>query len=295
MQLTRLATLVLLAAVSGTAAADDNPWKIEPLQLVDVGVYKQIPKPKDRDVDLKDHPIVRRIHPLYQKDQKYAKMFSPTGASNICGPTSAAMVLFFLKDEHKPLYPKIFKDRKDDETAVKHMYDLMGTDPSSGTSGSKVNEGMWQEVQSSGYKVSRESSFIIGASAGLKENQIAPTAEMLHKTHNHGDAAVLHFGWYKVTKDGDKWQVKRDGGHYVVLAGVDREKPNTFYVTNPLVDYASPDKRWWSKIELEEIDLTSKSLKNDGDHPLKPHMLFTRDLTGGHAAILEEIIVVAPE
>jgi hypothetical protein len=89
--------------------------------------------------------------------------------------------------------------------------------------------------------------------------------------------------------------VKRTGGHYVVLAGIDREKKNTFYVTNPLIDYKNPEKRWFSKIEFEEIDVTSKSLRQDEDHELRPHMLFTRDLVGGQAAILEEIIVVAPQ
>jgi hypothetical protein len=173
------------------------------------------------------------------------------------------------------------------------MFNLTKCDKANGASTKNVCDAWWKELENDGYKVSRERSFIVGDRAGLKENQFSPTMETLHFAQKEDRVAVLLFGWYHLKKQGDKWQVHRTGGHFVALAGHDTEKKDTFYVTNPLVDYKHPDKRWYSKIEVEEIALTDKVLK--GDHDLKPHMLLSRDLVGGHAAILEDVIVVSPE
>jgi hypothetical protein len=291
---TKISWLVVLATAALSSAAragdPDNPWKLGEPEFADVGAYKHIAKPIHKEHDeKKDHPLVRKIHPLWQEDQKYANLFAPSGSSMICGPTSLTMCLLWLKSDHKPPLEHVFKELKPghkDVEALDHMFKVVHTDKVKGSTVKEVDDGWKKELENDGYKVSKEKSFVVDNDTKW------PTRENLLFAQKEDRVGVLCFGWYHLTKDGDKWHAHRTGGHFVVLAGHDTQDKNAFYVTNPLTDYKQPDKVWFSKIDFEDYTVTHKIL---GFKTGTEHMLMTHDLVGGHVAILESVIVVSPE
>src|SRR5438132_81412 len=56
-----------------------------------------------------DRPRVHQMHDIFQKDSRYAKLFSKQGASEICGPASMTNVVLWLKDGRKPGFKNLFR------------------------------------------------------------------------------------------------------------------------------------------------------------------------------------------
>lgn len=240
----------------------------------------------------KDHPVVHPFLDLYQEDRRFSDLFSSSGQSMICGPTSLANVLIYLKHNHNPVYPDILKDHasqlRTNEDYVRFLFDTCQTDSEDGTYIDDLELGAKNAVAEGGYAVGN--IFIIGVDGGLDSTRRPVTPADLRlfsdSTPDTDRGVVLLFGWYRHEKENGRKVYKRKGGHYVVLAGYDSAKPHTFYVTNPLVSYADLGQERYSKIVLKRLSWSQTPISNVE--------YYTEDLVGGHFAILEDILVVLP-
>jgi hypothetical protein len=250
------AAALALALASGAAAADG------------VGHRKHAPEPRHVQPGAADRPTVHKLFDVFQKDQKFVRLFSPTGKSEICGPASLTNVMLYLKLLHEPAFPKLLEsefqkgavdalaarargsqhhDERDHFDEIDVVFDLFKrchTDRSEGTGTAQLLHCATKVIKASGYGV--QDAFILGASAlgRARNNPLlrAPEVEDLRKysrsTWKKGQAAsksdrgvVLLFGWY----DPKGWS--RHGGHFVALAGHDANDARTVYVGNPGVNY----------------------------------------------------------
>jgi hypothetical protein len=243
-----------------------------------------------------DKPVVHPLRDLYQQDRHFANIFSKSGQSEICGPTALSNVLIYLKHQHAPAYGKLLGHIKDsDQNAhdvVEEMFKLCHTDKNSGTSANQLKSCAGATLQKSGYSALVLKDAGVWAGEGALKRPLGP-AELRAEAKSSWKAgdppdrsdrgAVLLFGWY------DRKTYKRDGGHFVALAGYDEKNPSVVYVTNPLIkDY--PKDHVYSKVLLERVD-------KKGALPAAG-MWETQHLFGDSAsviAVLEEMVAVLPK
>jgi hypothetical protein len=271
-------TVVLsAAALAVVVTADAEP------KHTDWGAHRAIYEPRHVAHDpATDHPAVHALRDLYQEDQTFANLFSSTGQSEICGPTSMSNVLLYLKHNHSPAFPKLFNHVKDGGMArpvVEEMFRMCHTNRNTGTGSGDLKSCAAAALKMGGYEpqVLRD----VGAfsdEAPLK--RVVTPADL----RAEGDrATVLLFGWYH------RGTYKRNGGHFVALAGHDEKQANVAYVTNPLIKNY-PKDHVYSKVVLEEIK------GKPGGVPLAG-MWQTEHLFGDSAgviAVLEDMVSVLP-
>jgi hypothetical protein len=261
-------------------------------------------------LDESDKPRVHAMHDIFQKDARYAKLFSSAGLSEICGPASMTNVVLWLKDGRKPGFKNLFRrscrltadknvvndcmvrpGRSQDEFAdVFQMFNLCHTDKRRGTTAIQLKHCAARVFRESGY--GEGSEFILGWDADRKETRRAVTPKDLSLHVKAGHGVVLGFGWY------DRSTYELHGGHFVALAGDDLGNANVFYVSNPGVDYsqAEPGTKgaFYSKMVLAPVP-ASASVDN-GHLPLKG-LWQTESLRkegSQYVGVLEEIIVMLP-
>ena len=238
-----------------------------------------------------DKPVVHPMLNFYQEDRRFSNLFSTSGDSMLCGPTSLANILVYLKYNHNPKYPDIFKTdenkMKNNGDWVPFLYDICKTDKDRGTTIYNLESCAILGVEQGGYKASNV--FIRGCHSDIDKQRFAPTPEDLRAFSKASPdrGCVLLFGWYSKVKDASgNWIYQRNGGHYVALAGYDAIRKHVFYVSNPLVDYQQ-DAIMYSKIVLKELPGNVQAPDNV--------KWYTDDLIGGNFAILEDILVVLPK
>jgi len=239
-----------------------------------------------------DHPVVHPFLDLYQEDRRFSDLFSSSGSSQICGPTSLANVLIYLKVNHNPKYADILKRHENqlqtNEDYIRFLFDACQTDKDNGTYIDDLESGAKSAIAEGGYAVGN--IFIVGVDGGrdktLRPVRPADLRLFSSVTIDTDRGVVLLFGWYKQKIENGRKVYKRKGGHYVVLAGYDSVNRNTFYVTNPLVSYADLGQERYSKINLKRLSWNQTPISNVE--------YYTEDLVGGHFAILEDMLVVLP-
>jgi hypothetical protein len=258
-----------------------------------VGARAHVPPPRHVAHDASDKPVVHAMRDLYQEDQSFANLFAADGSSEICGPTAMSNVLLYLKHEHGPTFPKLLGDMKDSDRdahdVVEYMFRSCHTSKSAGTTSAQLQSCTRAELRISGYEP------LVAQARGAWPEKKALGPEDLRaesKSEWHaGDpvgksdrGAILLFGWY------DKKTYRREGGHFVVLAGYDADQTRVVYVTNPLIkDY--PKDHVYSKVVLEPV------AKKTGDLPVAG-MWQTEHLFGegsGEVAVLEDMVIVLPK
>jgi hypothetical protein len=226
--------------------------------------------------------VVHKLRDLYQDDQVFAKMFSKSGQSEICGPTSLTNVMLYLKHDHSPKYPNLFghlPDTGEAKPVVEWMFNHCHTNRNTGTSSSQLVDCASSAMKQAGYDATLHHSGAFAADASLRK-PVGP-AEIHAQGHNAG---VLLFGWYH------RNTYKRDGGHFVALAGYDAKHPETVYVTNPLINNY-PKDHVYSKVVLERVKGKHGDLPLDG-------MWQTEHLFGDNAGVigvLEDLVSVLPK
>jgi hypothetical protein len=270
----------------------ERPAHVKPIELGENGKHKNVPKPLHFAPGPNDRPVVYEMYDFWQYDQKLSDMFDPKGHSEICGPTSLANALMFLRHKHKPEYPKILEKslKKDanEEEMVECTFKLAGS-PREGTGPSHILKAAHEALEQGGY--STKGTYIIAPwSTGEPEHKHPVSLHDLVEIHHANKTAILQFGWYDIEWDAKdhKWQYKRHGGHFVNLAGYDAVNPLVFYICNPGLDYKTA--KHFSKIVMWPV-------------PSQPHYIEVGGLAGdwqteslGSAiAVLECAIVVAPE
>jgi hypothetical protein len=242
-----------------------------------------------------DQPVVHKLRDLYQEDQTFANLFSSSGQSEICGPTSLTNVLLYLKHEHGPTFPKLFPNMSEGNDAkpiVESMFRLCHTDKNTGTTSAALASCAGTAVKQAGYQslVFRHAG-AYATEASLKKaigpadlRADAQTSWKQGEPVDHSDrATVIMWGWYQ------RGTYKRTGGHFVALAGYDTKNTETVYVTNPLINNY-PKDAVYSKVVLQRI------ARKTGDLPLEG-MWQTEHLFGdttGIIAVLEDTISVLP-
>jgi hypothetical protein len=243
-----------------------------------------------------DKPVVHPLRDLYQEDRSFANLFSKSGQSEICGPTSLSNVFIYLKHRHAPAFDKLLGHIKDSDqnahAVVEEMFKLCHTDKNSGTTAGQLKGCASTVLQKSGYSALVLEDMGVWATESALKRPVGPAelrtqARSSWKTGAPLDrsdrGAVLLFGWY------DRKTYKRDGGHFVALSGYDDKSPNVIYVTNPLIkDY--PKDHVYSKVVLEKVD-------KKGALPVAG-MWETQHLFGDNAtviAVLEEMVSVLPK
>jgi hypothetical protein len=245
-----------------------------------------------------DSPKVRPVANVYQMDQKYADLFRSDGKSEICGPSAMADVLLYLKRAHKPPFPALL-DKEGlpagygDNEIVHKLFQLCGTSRDSGTNSEQLRGCASKVIADSGYPtVDVRAPGVWSDDPALKRPPLpADLRTLLTSQWAPGQDAsssdrgvVLLFGWYKRANG-----VRRNGGHFVALAGYDEKDPNAFYVSNPLIDY-SKEAVPYSKIALEP------AAADRSDVPAKG-MWLTEQLSAdssGYVAVLENVVTVLP-
>jgi hypothetical protein len=258
--------------------------------------HRGVRTPRHVAPDATDQPVVHPLRDLYQEDQTFANLFSSSGQSEICGPTSLTNVLLYLRNAHAPTYPKLFGNTPEGGEAkpiVESMFRLCHTDKSTGTSSAQLVSCASAAVKQAGYQVLILRDAGAWAQEASLKKAIGPSdlraeAQNTWKQGEPADradrATVLLFGWY------DRSTYKRTGGHFVALAGYDAKHGETVYVTNPLINNY-PKDRVYSKVVLEHIP------QKKGDLPL-PGMWQTEHLFGdttGIIAVLEDAVSVLPK
>ena len=254
-----------------------------------------------------DHPIVHPMINMFQLDQRYADLFADNGSSQICGATAMANAMVYLRHNHAPAFPRILEDSmgpgSTNADAVRVLFDLCHTSRNNGTLVSDMRDCARTSLEQGDYNTAN--TFIRGIHSDLSSQRFAPGTgdlRVMSQTSWHaGDdvsrsdrAVVMLFGWYSVNWDAGQnaWVYQRNGGHYVTLAGYDAVKSDTFYVSNPLVDYNAPGfgSIRYSKITLEAIP-NRADLKTPGGFQ---GLWQARDLVGGNLAVLEDMVISLP-
>jgi hypothetical protein len=223
--------------------------KLKPYRVTHLRI---LPLPADR-------PVVHPFLDLYQEDRRFSDLFSNSGKSMICGPTSLANVLIYLKYNHTPRYEKILKDHApgftNHEDWVRYLFNLCNTDRAEGTGIDDLENAAKEAIDEGGYLTGN--IFIRGEYASIDNQRIAIGPQDLRTFSSSSPdtdrGVVLLFGWYSKVKEDGVDKFKRNGGHYVVLAGYDQNNNHVFYVTNPLVDYSSVYPIRYSKITLKRL------------------------------------------
>jgi hypothetical protein len=268
---------LLLGAMTFAASdADAQPARVS------IGQRTHVPAPRHIAADSTDKPVVHQMRDLYQEDQSFANLFAKDGSSEICGPTAMSNVLLYMKHAHSPTFPKLLSNINDsDQNAhdvVEHMFETCHTSKSEGTGSMQLQGCARSEIKNAGYEIGETKAH----GAFPEGKAITPNEARDEAKADHG--VILMFGWY------DRKTYKRDGGHYVALAGYDAEKIRVLYVTNPLIkDY--PKDHVYSKVVLEPVAKKKGDLRADG-------MWQTEHLFGegsGEVAVLEDMIVVLPK
>jgi len=244
-----------------------------------------------------DKPIVHPLRDLYQEDQHFSNLFGTGGKSEICGPTTMSNVLLYLKHQHTPAFGKLLGHIKDSDhnahDAVEAMFKLCHTDKNTGTSAGQLKSCAETAFKQAGYaSLILKDEGVFASEASLRhplspadlraeaQSTWKPGAPPEHSDHG----AVVMFGWY------DRKTYKRNGGHFVALAGYDGKNPNVAYVTNPLINNY-PKDHVYSKIILEKVADKKGDLGAAG-------MWQTEHLFGDNTnviAVLEEMVSVLPK
>jgi hypothetical protein len=219
-----------------------------------------------------DSPHVRPVANVYQLDQKYSDLFSWDGKSEICGPSALADVMLYLKRGHAPPFPALLDHERlragyGENQIVHKLFTLCGTSSDNGTSPLTLRGCARQVIVDSGYPIADVSAQGVFSDEPARKKVLTPAdlrrllisswaPDQDVTTSDRG--VVLMFGWYS-RANGDH----RRGGHFVALAGYDEKDPNTFYVSNPLIDY-SKEAVPYSKIVLEPVAADRKDLPSAG-------------------------------
>lgn len=301
---------------------DPRIIRIAPARRIKVGKRRNVLPPIHLIPNLQlEKPVVHPMLNMYQLDQEFADLFGTGGASNICGASSMANALIYLKHNHTPKFPKILKDSIEpgdtNGDVVRLMFDMCDVNPNSGTTSKKLRDCAKDGLEEGDYNTSN--TFVRGVHSSIKTQKFPPSpADLKVMITNRYDgpqdsitesdrAVVLLFGWYQSNWDNAKKKnvYSRVGGHFVTLSGYDgltknyhlnsTKKKYTFYVSNPLVDYNALHPTSlirYSKLSLEavpkSVELPAKFKQN------KYQAWQTTNLVGGALAVLEDMVIVLP-
>lgn len=269
-------------------ASANSPAPLAP--TVDIGVYKNVPPPihVPLKLDFFAPRDLRRMHNVYQFDQRYAEMFDPaTKISNICGAAAMANNVIYMKHYRTPALSRLLQSSIPTvptvEDYVRRFFVTCETDRVSGTKLSKLHECAKSALQEGDYPAENATRL------GIHDaRELAPGVKLdhLHRAFEKNSGVVMLFGWYVWKMDAqqkDGFYV-RDGGHFVTLAGRHDLRRDVFYISNPLVDYDAINAYPASQIVLSglELKLESKTLA----------VLKTDDLAQGRLAILEDLVTI---
>lgn len=237
-----------------------------------------------------DKPVVHPLIDFYQFAKDFEDLFSKSGRSMLCAPSSLANVLVYLKVNHVPKFEKIGakhdQQLKTNGDWVDWLFKLCRTDKETGTYAYDMEDAAKTMIAEGGYGT--DNIFLKGYWSTNKKQIMSITPAILKSFSAAPDRGiVVQFGWYSVVNENNKKIYKRNGGHCVALAGYDALNPNIFYVSNPLVDYSQIYPLRYSKVTL-------KKLPADVEAP-EDTAWYTDDLIGGNFAILELILVVLPQ
>lgn len=148
-------------------------WSIIPNTFIDLEISPQRPYVVThlRILPLStDHPVIHPMLDFYQQDRRFSNLFSTDGKSMLCGPTSLANVLVYLKYNHIPKYEKILKDHKDELKLnadwVPFLYCSCGTDRNRGTSMSNLRDCAKEAIVEGGYNT--DNVFIRGSRSSIE-------------------------------------------------------------------------------------------------------------------------------
>jgi hypothetical protein len=230
-------------------------------------------------------PVVIPLANLYQENACFAPLFGAGGESALCGPTSLANVLLYLRGA-RPGFPALFPGAVSPTAAVDALFRLCGTDPGAGTTLAGLDAGAVASVVAGGY--SAAGTRVRGVHAGDEAAREPLSGAELRAGFDTGAVAVLLFGWYDVDwlPAERTWAYRRVGGHYVALAGYDAADAAALYVADPLEDYGAAPCR-------TRIRLTAVPDRPDVRAPQGiAGLLETGELVGGHRAVLEDALVI---
>lgn len=254
-----------------------------------------------------DVPVARTMYNIYQLDQRYADLFGDNGSSQLCGPAAMSNAMIYLKFHHTPRFPTILQSKTTNsstlEDYVRTLFKMCNTDRNEGTRLFSLTDCAKASLADGGYETTN--TFVRGMHSNFDSHRVAVTPNELvavsQNTWEPGDstfesdrAVILLFGWYKVIFDGNlqKWRYEREGGHFVTLAGYDKNDATKAYVSNPLVNYdaVAPGLPAMSKIRLEPVPVSTNVIPPGNT----PGLWQTADIVEGRASILEDMIVSVP-
>ncbi len=240
-----------------------------------------------------DSPVLHRLADYYQFNKRFEDLFSKSGNSMLCGPASLGNVLNYLRHWHRPPYPNIGKNvrYRTHGDWMRAVYRCSKTDKEKGTYVTDLRDCARRLVRQGGYNTRRIRIIGAGAPRAALKRAVQPADIRRQLTPGPDNGVVILFGWYRRVKEKDgTWIFKRAGGHFVALAGFDRNDQRVFYVSNPLVNYYqlhpdNPELRY-SRLRLQPLPAGVQAPANVG--------WGTRDLIGGNFAILENMLVIDP-
>jgi hypothetical protein len=289
-----------LAAWAEESGPERHPGRMPKTERGEVGKHKDVPKPKHMAAGPNDHPVIHELYDFYQEDQRFADLFGKGGSSMICGPTSLANVLAFLRYKHDPKYSKILEksvgDKAGETALVDACFKLCHTSKDNGTTCDGEIAGARAALEEGGYPV--KDVFWIGVHGGEGANNHAPRPLDVRKISQEGKLAVLCWGWYDIEWDGKthEWKYKRLGGHVTALAGYDSVDPLVIYITNPMVNYQG--QKHFSKVYLWPCPTDPgvivppvKQIEQSGETITG----FESEDVGSGLHVLEDMLVISPK